>query len=159
MIFVTVGSMLPFDRLIMAMDEWAAAHPHQRMLAQIGDGTFLPRYMPYSRIVTPARFREIYDEANLIVAHAGMGSVIMAAETGKPIVLLPRQAARREHTTDHQLHTVAWLGQRPGIFVADAAEDLAAQIGRAQAWVGEHPQLSKIAPMPFVEKIRQAVEN
>jgi len=37
-ILVTVGSMLPFDRLIEAMDKWAADHPGHSLFAQIGKG-------------------------------------------------------------------------------------------------------------------------
>jgi len=38
MIFVTVGSMMAFDRLILSMDKWALAHPNSDVLAQIGGG-------------------------------------------------------------------------------------------------------------------------
>ena len=72
-------------------------------------------------------------EADLVVAHAGMGSVITAGEHGKPIVLLPRRAGRGEHTNDHQVDTARWLRTRPGIHVADAEDALAARIAEARA--------------------------
>ena len=45
MIFVTIGSMFPFDRLIRVMDGWAAANPGVETLAQIGDGAYEPAHM------------------------------------------------------------------------------------------------------------------
>ncbi len=36
MIFVTVGEQLPFDRLVRAVDEWAAASGKE-VFAQIGN--------------------------------------------------------------------------------------------------------------------------
>lgn len=157
MIFVTVGSALPFDRLIRAMDHWAAGHPHTEVFAQIGGGDYLPRHMAYARIVTPTEFRRRNEAAGTIVAHAGMGSVITAAELGKPIVLLPRLASAREHTTDHQLHTAGWLGARPGIFVARSEDDLPDQIAAAQQRARSQDPLSKFAPTTFTDKLRAAL--
>lgn len=157
MIFVTVGSALPFDRLIQAMDAWAAGHPQTEVFAQIGAGAYVPQHMGYERMITPAEFRRRSESANTIVAHAGMGSVITASELGKPIVLLPRLASAREHTTDHQLHTAGWLTARPGIFVASSEADLAKQIAAAQQMARSSKTLSKFAPAAFTDKLRTAL--
>ena len=37
MIFVTVGSQLPFDRLTAAVDDWAATRPEVELFGQVGD--------------------------------------------------------------------------------------------------------------------------
>ena len=39
MILVTVGSQEPFDRLIIAVDEWAASSGRSDVFAQIAAGT------------------------------------------------------------------------------------------------------------------------
>lgn len=124
MIFVTVGSMFPFDRLIAAMDQWAAGLGQSRgeVLAQIGAGSLEPCHMRWVRRLERAEFARTVAGADLVVAHAGMGSVITAGEYGKPIVLLPRRAAAGEHTNDHQIDTAGWLRRRPGIYVADAEQ-------------------------------------
>lgn len=157
MIFVTVGSMLPFDRLIRAMDSWAADHAAEDVFAQIGDGHYLPRNMKFDRLVAPAKFREIFAQASVVVAHAGMGSVISAAELGRPIVLLPRLAAWKEHTTDHQRDTAHWLRDRPGVLIADSEDDLQQRIEEARGMDGIGQRLSKTAPADFVVKLRQAI--
>jgi hypothetical protein len=36
MIFATVGTQLPFDRLLVGLDRWAAANPGIPVLAQAG---------------------------------------------------------------------------------------------------------------------------
>ena len=57
MIFVTIGSMFPFDRLIRAMDAWAAERaPETELLAQIGAGAYEPRNMPWVRRLDQADF-------------------------------------------------------------------------------------------------------
>ena len=44
MIFVSVGSMLPFERLVQAMDAWAGAHPDTKVVIQYGNGAYKPAH-------------------------------------------------------------------------------------------------------------------
>ena len=103
MIFVTVGSMMPFDRLIRGMDEWASENTGVDVFAQIGGGSYEPNHMRWTRMLSPGEFQEAVQKASVLVAHAGMGSFFIAMGSRKPVVLMPRFAAKREHTTDHQL--------------------------------------------------------
>ena len=134
MIFVTVGGELPFDRLVRAMDAFAAAHPGEDFLAQIGAGRLRAgahALAAHARARRPMPRRS--PRPRLVVAHAGIGSVLSAGEHGKPIVLLPRQARLGEHRNDHQRDTVAHLAGRPGIFVAADEAELPARIAAARA--------------------------
>ena len=117
MIFVTVGSMFPFNRIVRAMDSWASRHPEEHVLAQIGDGEYEPRHMDWIRKTSPSEFRTNVLSASIVVSHAGMGTIITAAELGRTIVLLPRRVALGEHTTDHQYDTANRLKDKSGIFV------------------------------------------
>jgi UDP-N-acetylglucosamine transferase subunit ALG13 len=156
-IFVTVGQMLGFDRLIEAMDLWAKAHPDREVFAQIGDGGYAPGAMGWTRIVPPNEFRGAVARSELIVAHAGMGSFFVAMEARKPIVMLPRIQARQEHTTDHQIHTLKWLRQKPGVYAADSEDQLPGQIERALAEATVFETFDRFAPAPFVARLRQAI--
>jgi UDP-N-acetylglucosamine transferase subunit ALG13 len=156
-IFVTIGSMFPFDRLIRVMDAWASAHGETETLAQIGDGTYEPSHMPWVRRLDQAAFARTVAEARLIVAHAGMGSVITADEFRKPIVILPRLQDRGEHTTDHQVATANWLRAKPGIHVADHDEDLGPRIAEALAIPAPGPRFAPTAGPEFIARIRQCI--
>lgn len=105
MIFVTVGTQLPFDRLMQAVDSWAQAHPDVRVFAQIGPGEYKPQHMEWSAFVTPAEFDEYYAQARAVVAHAGMGTILTALQMAKPLLVLPRKADLGEHRNDHQVAT------------------------------------------------------
>ncbi len=146
--------MFPFDRLIRAMDAWAAANPGREMLAQIGDGGFEPAHMPWVRRLERRDYLAAVARARLVVAHAGMGTVITAAEHGKPVVLLPRRWHFGEHNNDHQADTAAWLRTRPGIRVAEAEDELAGCIAAALAEEGEAAAIGTSAPAPFLARIR-----
>lgn len=154
MIFVTIGTMWPFDRLIRAMDDLAAAEPGLELMAQIGRGHFEPRHMPWVRSLDRAAYAAAIARAEVVVAHAGVGSVVAAGEHGKPIVVLPRRAARGEHSTEHQLETAVWLRGRPGIFVAGEVADLAGCIAAARERAGGVTPVPKAAPATFLARLR-----
>lgn len=155
MIFVTIGSMLPFDRMIRMMDDWASKHSGEDIFAQIGGGVYEPKRMRWQRIVAPDEYKKIVADCRLMVAHAGTGSVFTASEYQKPIVLVPRRAAQKEHTTDHQLDTAKWLEGKPGIFIAWTEADLPIQIERASRTENMlHSQIPVSAPQPFLDRIR-----
>jgi UDP-N-acetylglucosamine transferase subunit ALG13 len=155
MIFVTVGSMFPFERMIRIMDNWNSQHPDQEVFAQIGGGKYEPIHMRWQRIIAPHEYKKVVQSCRLIVAHAGTGSVFTAAEFRKPIVLIPRRAAQKEHTTDHQFDTAKWLESKPGIFIAWSQEDLAPAIERARQVAGKLQSLiPPSAPQPFLAQIR-----
>jgi len=156
-IFVTVGQMLGFDRLIEAMDLWAGANPDREVFAQIGDGRYTPGAMAWTRMVPPDEFRGRATAADVIVAHAGMGSYFVAMEAQKPIVMLPRLQTRLEHTTDHQTHTLKWLREKPGVYAADTEDQLPRAIERALAGAAVFEKFDRFAPAPFVAKLRQAI--
>jgi UDP-N-acetylglucosamine transferase subunit ALG13 len=155
-ILVTIGTMLPFDRLVEAMDHWAGEHASEEIFAQIGSGKYEPRNMPWTRLLDPEGFAERVRVCSLIVAHAGTGSFFLAAEMTKPIVMMPRLATHREHTTDHQVHTARWLRQKPGVYVAMTADELPEAIHRAitQGSVAV-AQLTPFAPESFLSQIRR----
>jgi UDP-N-acetylglucosamine transferase subunit ALG13 len=152
--------MMAFDRLIRAMDKWAQDHAEHDVFAQIGGGSHQPRYMRWTSMMTPSKFRETVRDASIMVAHAGMGSFFTAMEMRKPIVMLPRRASDREHTTDHQLHTVRWLGEKPGVYVAMSDNELAVAIDKAlmveNLAIGD---FQSFAPEHFLTRIRQFLVN
>jgi UDP-N-acetylglucosamine transferase subunit ALG13 len=156
-IFVTVGSMLPFDRLIVTMDDWARRHRDEEVVAQIGDGSYVPRHMTWHRMLNNVDFLGLVAAASVVVAHSGTGSVFAAFEHGKPIVLVPRYADAREHTTDHQVHTANWLRERPGVVVAERGDNIDDKIAEALTRRGEVGDFSKSAPPEFLSRIRAAV--
>jgi UDP-N-acetylglucosamine transferase subunit ALG13 len=157
LILVTIGTMLPFDRLVRAMDRWAEDHSPAEVFAQIGEkGRYEPRHMRWARLLPPDEFSQLVDASSLIVAHAGTGSYFLSVQKGKPIVMFPRRAAYREHTTDHQVHTARWLRDKPGVYVAMAEPELPASIAQAltQGAVAVR-QFRPYAPPEFLSKIQQ----
>lgn len=151
--------MMPFDRLVQAMDDWAAANPDVPVEIQIGRGKYEPRHAAFVRLMPVDEYRRRVAEARLFVAHAGMGSIISAIEAGKPLLMLPRLQAWGEHNNDHQLATAASIGTRPGLHVARDADDLLARATTLLANSGTPPApIAKYADKGFTDRIRGFIE-
>jgi exopolysaccharide biosynthesis glucuronosyltransferase PssE len=142
MIFVTVGSQMPFDRLIRAVDEWAATRDRSDVFAQIGSTEFRPKTISAKQFMDPMEFRKCVETADFIVAHAGMGSIITALECGKPIVVMPRRGYLNETRNDHQVATVRHLSKHGRIIPAMNEDELASQLDN----LGRPQELDRISP-------------
>ena len=123
-IFVTVGTQLPFDRLVGAVDAWAAHRREADVFAQIGDGA-VPCHVRHATNVGPQTFARCVEGADVVVAHAGMGTILTALDLGKPVVVMPRRAAFGEHRNEHQLATVARLAHLDALHVVEDEHALA----------------------------------
>lgn len=105
-IFVTVGAQMPFDRLIKVADRWAGRNPEFEVVAQLGVGSEAsPKHMRHETLMGPDRFEAACDEADILVGHAGTGTIFSAMDRNKKLVMMTRQAARRETRNDHQIAT------------------------------------------------------
>ncbi len=126
MIFLTIGTHEPFDRLIRAVDQWCARSGRgSDILGQITDrATYQPEHFRAVAALDPQTYRKTCEEASLIISHAGMGSIITAMTYGKPIVVLPRRGHLNETRNDHQHATAERFGGRRGVYVALTEDDL-----------------------------------
>jgi UDP-N-acetylglucosamine transferase subunit ALG13 len=116
-----------FDRLVKAVDEWAGStsqgasgkRPTPVMVfGQIGPGEWRPRHMEWMRFMDPPEFRSRCEAAEVIVGHAGMGTIITALELGKRVLVMPRRGDLLETRNDHQLATARRFQGVGGVRVA-----------------------------------------
>lgn len=133
MIFATVGTQLPFNRLLCALDDWASANPDVPVTAQTGVTQIQFPHLKCQTHLDQAGFADQMAQASVIVAHAGMGTILSAAEAGKPMILMPRRADRGEHRNDHQLATAAKMAVLSNVTVINEPSDLAPALTAALA--------------------------
>ena len=123
MIFVTIGTQLPFDRLIKIIDE-LAPQLNEEVIAQVYQCGFTPQNIKTVDFLAPDKFNTLFDEARLIISHAGMGTILSALQKDKPIIVFPRIAALGEHRIEHQLATARKFKEMGTINVAMSEEEL-----------------------------------
>lgn len=164
MIFLTVGTDLVFNRMIKAVDEWASVNKNIKIIAQIGAVTtadYHPQHMIEKIMLSPSEYKQFCSDADFLIAHAGMGSIITALTIKKPIVLIPRLAKYKEHRNDHQLATAARFISREGIFVAMDENEIARTIEAAQQFAakGKMDSFDPFAPKDFTDKLSKFILN
>ena len=124
MIYCTVGNHYqPFDRLVGALDQ-IAPDLGQPCIAQIGHKTAPPRNLQWHRFIPYQKAEQLIKSASLVIAHAGIGTIIQAKKFGAPLIIVPRRKRYREHNSDHQMDIAAQLLQRaqPRMRVAEPFE-------------------------------------
>jgi UDP-N-acetylglucosamine transferase subunit ALG13 len=104
-VLVTVGSLpYQFDRVVRAVDEWAARHPEHRVSMQIGYSAYRPAHTQEFFDFAPfEHFQSLFAVADVAVSHGSAGPILEARRRGIPIVLVPRQARHGECYNDHQV--------------------------------------------------------
>lgn len=129
MIFLTVGTQLPFRRLTSMMDE-IAGDLGLEVFAQTADPKASFSHIDHAPFLSPGDYDDILSRATILVGHAGIGTILTAIRVEKPVVIFPRKAALGEHRNEHQLATARYLSGHEGIYVAETREDLEALLRR-----------------------------
>jgi len=132
MTFVSVGNATQsFKRLIEAVLR-IAPRPPQPVVIQHGNTGFIGTGCVAQPFMEMEAFGQIMAQAELLILHAGAGSIIHAVQTGKVPVVMPRLAQYDEIIDDHQLEFARALAQLGRIVVAEEPADLMDAIAEAQ---------------------------
>ncbi len=123
MIFVTIGTQIPFDRLIEMLDR-IAPELDEEIYAQVLKGKYKPKHIKTLDFIEPDEFEEVFIQARLVVAHAGMGTILSALRNSKPLIIFPRIAALGEHRNDHQSATAMMIKEKKYAYVATDEKEL-----------------------------------
>ena len=118
LIFVTVGGMRAFDRLIVEMDRIAGKTDEEAVM-QIGSTDYAPKSCDYFRFMPVNEMEELYAGARVVVCHAGIGSILTAVKYNKPLILVPRLQRYGEVFDDHQLEIAGEMESRGMTVVYD----------------------------------------
>jgi UDP-N-acetylglucosamine transferase subunit ALG13 len=141
-IFVTVGTHHePFDRLLDALGQLDG----EQLVVQHGPAQPPPgvaraeAYMPFEQML------ECFRQADAVITHAGVGSILCARREGHTPLVVPRRHDLGEHVDEHQAELTRALEARGSVVaiwdVADLANALAALPPRRAAAEASEPPL------------------
>ena len=161
MIFVTVGSQLPFDRLTGAVDAWAADHPEAELFGQVGDTHEPPANFSSVSTMSPEEYQQRFARADLIVGHAGMGTIFASLEFSKPLLMLPRRASLMESRNDNQMGTSRHFRSFARFEVVESESEIPAMIDHMLANLDRYPCTDNAsgASDRLVDAIREFVSS
>jgi len=161
MIFVTVGNHYQgFNRLIQKMDEIASRSPYD-VLIQKGYSTYCPQAVKYFDFVPIQAATDYIRKSELVISHAGIGTIILCREYGIPLVIFPRRKKYGEHGTDHQVEIAKALEERKddNIFVVYEENQLGNKIREILESPKRFAPSENIGKRNLVQVIRTFIEE
>ncbi len=124
MIFITVGTG-KFEEMIKEVDK-IAPHLKEKMVAQIGEGDYIPKNIEYFRFRD--NLIDYYKKADLIIAHGGAGTTYELLTMGKRLISL----ANLNRTDVHQNEILEELSKQGCLLWCRKFEDLEKTIRKAK---------------------------
>lgn len=131
MIYLTLGtSKYQFDRLLIYFDKLIDENviKGDDVFAQIGYSNYNPRNFKFVDFMSGDQALYTIRKANLIVTHAGTGSIINSLKLRKKIIVVPRKSELKEHIDDHQNEIAESFKSRNFVKVARTYNQLKKQI-------------------------------
>jgi UDP-N-acetylglucosamine transferase subunit ALG13 len=152
MIFLTVGTQFPFDRLVRAVDNMIdEGLITETLFAQIGESPYRPRNFESVARLEKGVFDNYVRQASGIIGHAGMGTITMALCYRKPLLVMPRLKKYGEVVNDHQLAIAKRFSELGHILVAYDVEDLPDGVRRLKNFI---PKERIATPHTVADRIR-----
>lgn len=125
-LFVTVGAeKRSFDRLIRIIDLniFSGIFPTDTFI-QIGHSSYQPKYCHYCKFLNYYDIEDMIKYAEVVISHAGMGTVILCLKYKKIPILFPRRLVYKEHLDDHQLLFAHTMAKKNIALTAFSSDDL-----------------------------------
>lgn len=119
-VFVSLGTIFPyrFDSLIDAVK--AALPDDVDVVWQVGATTRSDLPGRVETEMSAREFERLSRESDLVITHAGVGTIMQLLDLGAPLLAVPRRQSRNEHVDDHQEQICGELTRRGLATVAEA---------------------------------------
>lgn len=126
MILVLLGTQHnEFTRLLQEIED-CINHGliKERVVVQAGSTKYKTDKMKLFDMISKEVLANLMDEANVIITHGGVGSIIMALKKNKKVIAVPRLHQFNEHVNDHQRQIINVFNEKKYLIGIQNVEDL-----------------------------------
>ena len=108
MILVILGTQnKPFNRLLKAIDKQIKdGNIKDKVVVQAGQTLYKSDNMEIFDFLSMDKFDKLLKNADLIITHGGVGTILQAIRKRKKVIAVPRLSRYKEHVNDHQKQIV-----------------------------------------------------
>lgn len=137
MIFVSLGTQdKPFNRIIdyvISLKENLKELKSEKIIIQLGQTKLLKsdneRIKNLENIIIydmlkPEKMKDIIKDSDIIITHAGVGTIMECLEMDKEIIVVPRKVENLEHVNNHQEEIAFEMEQKGFLTKVDTYEEL-----------------------------------
>ncbi len=141
MILVLLGTQNnQFTRLLQEIEKCIEnGIINQNVVVQAGFTKFESDKMNIFDLKPKEVIDNLVDEANYIITHGGVGSILMAIKKQKKVIAVPRLSEYNEHVNNHQRQIVEIFNDKGYIIGIQNMEDLSEAI----------KQIDEFTPVPY----------
>ena len=157
-LFVPLGTQkFPFNRLVKALNGLveSGVYTPSEIVMQSTVYEEKPKFIHFD-IIPLETFNSYLDNAEVIITHSGVNSIISSMNRKKPLIIVPRMKKYGEHVDDHQIEIADLMEQKFNVLVAKDTAKLAELIKQAKRHQYKQYQ-SKNAEL--IEAIRNVINN
>ncbi len=144
--------MQSFERLIKTVDQLVeSGQIRSEVVIQTGYTNFTPKFCKHFRFVDSEKFEKLCRDAEIIITHAGAGSIATALMYNKPTIVVPRLKKFDEHVDDHQLQIAKEMAKSKRVIAVYDVGNLLKAVRMAKRW--------KVKKFVKHNKISELIEN
>ncbi len=129
MIFVTLGTQdKPFKRLLDYIEK---SNIKDEFIVQAGFTDYKSNKFKIYKYLDKDIFDKYLNDADLIICHGGVGTIVSCLNDGKSVLAVPRLSKYGEHQNDHQLQIVNAYKQKGYLTVMNDGDDFDQKVNEA----------------------------
>lgn len=97
---------------------------NEEVVAQVGYSTYKPENYKTFEFMPENKMSKMMNGADTLITHSGVGSITIALELQKKVIVVPRLKKFGEHVDDHQLEIAEAYYQKQYIALANSKNEL-----------------------------------
>lgn len=154
MIFIVLGTQkFQLNRLLQMVDGYVEQGKlSEEIIAQRGNSDYVPKNFKSYDFLDKETFDQLIEKADMVITHSGVGSIITALKSKRPVIVFPRLKKYKEHVDDHQLDIAEAFAKKGYVLCCQDGEELLDYIEEAKTktFAEYHSQRERV-----VETIQQ----
>lgn len=129
MIFVSLGTQdKPFVRLLDYLEH---SNIKDKIIVQAGFTDYESKKLEIHKYLDKNDFDKYIDEADLVICHGGVGTIVSCLNKDKRVLAVPRLSKYKEHQNDHQLQIVNAYYQKGYLVMMNDGDDFDEKVKEA----------------------------
>jgi len=154
MILIMLGTQNnSFERLLKEVEKCIDKKLiDEEVIVQAGATKFKSKNMKILKLISQDRLNKYVEQANFVITHGGVGSIVTCLKAGKKVIAVPRYHKYGEHVNDHQLQIIETFDGQGFIKGIKDLEELEEAI----------KEISYFNPAPFIsnnQNVINIIEN
>lgn len=129
---------------------------NENVVVQAGYTKFKSNKMKIMDLISKEQLEQFQDEADLIITHGGVGSIITSIKKNKKVIAVPRMHEYGEHVNNHQIDIVKNFNEEGFIIGIEKVEDLKDAIIKSKNF---KPKSYKTNNQKMLKIIEEFIEN